>query len=88
VYKRKHFRVVIGKNGDVIGIWPLDKYTPNFHPEKLKAVAVSAEPYAFDAPEIKMHDSKDPEILSRREATFAREILAEQYGTTDMSKWV
>jgi|GEM_PF-3399380 len=88
VYNGEHFRAVIGKNGDVIGFWPLDKYRPNFYPEKLKEVALSAEPYVLTAPEIKMEDSKDPEIQARREATFARLSLEHHYGTSDVSKWV
>jgi len=88
VYKGNHYRVVGGRNGQVIEFYPLDDYTPNFHPEKLKETALAAEPYDYNAPEIKMFDSKDPVIQARRQATFAREILTEHYGTDDMSKWV
>ena len=88
VYGRHHYRAAVGKTGGVVEFMPLDKYTPNFHPEKLKALAMSAEPYDLSAPEIKMFDSKDPEIQARRQATFARITLKEHYGTDDMSKWV
>jgi len=88
VYRGNHFRLAIGKNGQVIDMYPLDDYTPNFYPEKLKEVALSAIPYELNAPEIKMFDSKDPDIQARRRATFARLSLEHHYGTKDMSKWV
>ncbi|MCL2200859.1 MAG: hypothetical protein FWB75_02750 [Oscillospiraceae bacterium] len=65
VYRRNHIRVAIRKDGNIISFFPLGSYTPNFFPEKLKEVALSAEPYLITAPEIKMHDSKDPEVQAR-----------------------
>ena len=88
VYKGKHIRLIVGRNGQVIDCYPLGNYTPNFNLEKLKEEALSAEPYELTAPEIKMSDSKDPVIQVRRQATFARLSLEQYYGTKDMSKWV
>jgi len=88
VFRGHHYRAVVDKTGGVADFMPLDKYTPNFHPEELKEIALSAEPYDLSAPEIKMRNSKDPKIQARRKATFARLSLKEHYGTDDMSKWV
>jgi len=88
VYKGHHYRAVVTKVGGVCGIYPLDKYTPNFHPEKLKKIASSAEPYAFNDPILTGAAVRDPVIQARRKATFARLSLKEHYGTDDMSKWV
>ena len=65
VYTRNHIRIALGRDGNIISFYPLDNYIPNFHPEKLKKEALAAEPYDKDAPEIKMHDSKD-QILQAR----------------------
>ena len=88
LYRGCHIRLIVGKDGYVIDCYPLGNYTPNFHPEKLKEEALSAEPYELTAPEVKLFDSKDPVIQARRKATFARLSLEHHYGTKDMSKWV
>jgi len=88
VFRGHHYRAAVTKVRGMCEFMPLDKYTPNFHPEKLKEIALSAEPYDLEAPEIKMFDSKDRGIQARRKATFARLSLKEHYGTDDMSEWV
>ena len=87
VYKGNHIRIALGRDGNIISFYPLDNYTPNFHPDKLKTEALAAEPYDKEAPELNVWNAGDPDN-ARKMATFSREILAEHYGTDDMSKWV